>query len=85
MSDETQFQNFANLPPQVVNIREGYQRLESKVHRSLRTQQGDATHLAQRSEQVAQFLSAAEQVYPCLSLSAVFLFSLPACRSFLCH
>ncbi|KAJ7227140.1 hypothetical protein GGX14DRAFT_318068, partial [Mycena pura] len=46
---------------QVVNIREGYQRLESKVHRSLRTQQGDATHLAQRSEQVAQFLSAAEQ------------------------
>ncbi|KAJ7220476.1 hypothetical protein GGX14DRAFT_388911 [Mycena pura] len=61
MSDETQFQNFANLPPQVVNIREGYRRLECKVHRSLRTQQGDATHLAQRSEQVAQFLSAAEQ------------------------
>ncbi|KAJ7784843.1 hypothetical protein DFH07DRAFT_714418, partial [Mycena maculata] len=44
----------------VEGIRDAFNKLKRKVHIALRTQMGDADRLAQRSHEVATFLSAAE-------------------------
>lgn len=74
------------IPPQLVNFREGYLRLEKQVQLALRTQMGDATRLAHQSNRVAAFLDAAEQVWRVLySLvismlkAGVFAFAAPTC------
>ncbi|KAJ7761771.1 hypothetical protein B0H16DRAFT_539010 [Mycena metata] len=46
----------------ISNIREGYIKLTRKIHIALRTQMGDADRLAQKSDEVARFLSAVEPV-----------------------
>jgi hypothetical protein len=48
--------------PQLPNFRDAYLRLQRKVDFALRTQLGDAERLTRTSQNVARFLSAAEEV-----------------------
>ena len=50
------------MSDQLNNLRAAYRVLEDRVHRSLRTQLGDAVRLGEQCAQTLQFLQAAEQV-----------------------